>query len=79
VDSGYSVHYRIIEDLENYNRIGDMQNEIASLAIQRYAINQMSASTDKAITALLKLQYYGISDEEVLNVYEYLNRARISH
>ena len=71
--------YRIIEDLENYNRIGDMQNEIASLAIQRYAINQMSASRDKAITALLKLQYYGISDEEVLNVYEYLNRARISH
>jgi NADH:ubiquinone oxidoreductase subunit D len=68
--------YRIIEDIENYNRIGGMKNEISNLAMQRYAINQISTPRDKAITALFKLQCYGISDEEVLNVYEYLNRAR---
>ena len=68
--------YRVIEDVENYNRIGGMKNEISKLAMQRYAINQMSVPRDKAITALSKLQCYGISDEEVLNVYEYLNRAR---
>jgi hypothetical protein len=68
--------YRVIEDIENYNTIGGMKNEISNLAMQRFAINQMSAPRDKAITALLRLQCYGISDEEVLNVYEYLNRAR---
>jgi NACalpha-BTF3-like transcription factor len=68
--------YRIIEELEKYNRIGDLQNEISTLAMQRYAINQMSAPRDKAIRALLKLQAYGISDEEILNVYEFLIRAR---
>jgi hypothetical protein len=68
--------YRVIEDIENYNRIGGMKNEISNLAMQRYAINQISAPREKAVTALLKLQCYGISDEEVLNVYEYLNRPR---
>ena len=68
--------FRVVEDIENYNRLGGMKNEISNLAMQRYAINQMAAPRDKAITALFKLQCYGISDEEVLNVYEYLNRAR---
>jgi hypothetical protein len=69
--------YRVIEGIDDYNIIGGMKNEISNLALQRYAINQISAPRDKAITALLKLQCYGISDEEVLNVYEYLNRARV--
>jgi hypothetical protein len=67
--------YRIKEELEKYNKIGDLQNEISSLAIQRYASNQMTATRDEAITAYLKLQCYGISGEEVLNLYEYLNRT----
>jgi len=68
--------FRVLKDIDDYNIIGGMKNEISTLAMQRYAINQMSAPRDKAITALFKLQCYGISDEEVLNVYEYLNRAR---
>jgi len=35
----------------------------------------MSAPTDKAITSLLKLQAYGITDDEIVNIYEFLNRA----
>jgi len=55
--------YRVIEDIEDYNRFGGMKNEISNLAMQRFAINQMSAPRDKAITALLKLQVYGITDD----------------
>ena len=69
--------YRVIEDIDNYNRIGGMKNEISNLAMQRYAINQISAPRDKAITALLKLQALGITDDEILNVYEFVNRARV--
>jgi hypothetical protein len=67
--------YRVIEEIDNYNRIGGMKNEISNLAMQRCAINQMSASRDKAITALLKLQAYRITDEEILNLHGYLNRG----
>jgi hypothetical protein len=69
--------YRLVEDIEDYYRIGGMKNEIANLAMQRYAINQMSAPRDKAITALLKLQAFGITDDEILNVYEFLIRTRV--
>ena len=67
----------MIEDIDNYNRIIGMKNEISNLAMQRYAINQISAPRDKAITALLKLQALGITDDEILNVYEFVNRARV--
>ena len=68
--------YRVIEDIDDYNRLGGMKNEISNLAMQRYAINQISAPRGKAITSLIKLQNYGITDDEILNVYEFLNRAR---
>ena len=68
--------YRVIEDIENYNRIGGMNKEITRLAVQIFGMNEICAPRNKAITSLLKLQGYGISDQEVLNVYEYLNRTR---
>ena len=68
--------YGVIEDIENYNRIGGLKNEISRLAVQIYGMNEICAPRNKAITSLVKLQSYGISDQEVLNVYEYLNRTR---
>ncbi|MDQ6865662.1 MAG: hypothetical protein M3044_17775, partial [Thermoproteota archaeon] len=68
--------YRVIEDIENYNRIGEMNKEIARLAVQIFGMNEICAPRNKAITSLLKLQSYGISDQELLNVYEYLNKTR---
>jgi len=68
--------YRVIEDIENYNRVGGLKKEISRLAMEIYTMNQICAPRNKAITSLLKLQSYGISDQEVLNVYEYLNRTR---
>jgi DNA-directed RNA polymerase subunit F len=61
---------------EKYNTIGDLQIEITRLAVQIYAMNEICAPRNKAITSLLKLQNYGITDDEILNVYEYLNKVR---
>jgi hypothetical protein len=68
--------YRVIEDIENYNRVGGLKKEISRLATEIYTMNEICAPRNKAITSLLKLQNYGITDIEILNVYEYLNRAR---
>ena len=68
--------YRVIEDIEDYNRIGGLKKEICRLSVQIYGMNEICAPRNKAITSLLKLQSYGISDQELLNVYEYLNRTR---
>ena len=68
--------YRVIEEIENYNRAGGLNKEISRLAVQIYAMNEICAPRNKAITSLLKLQNHGITDEEILDVSEYLNRAR---
>jgi len=68
--------YCIIDDIEDYNRIGGLNKEISRLAAQRYAMNEMCAPRNRAIISLLKLQNYGITDDEILNVFEFLNRAR---
>ena len=75
--SASTAAYRLIEDIEDYNKIGGLKNEISRLGAQIYAMNETCAPRNKAITSLLKLQYYGITDDEILNVYEFLNRARI--
>jgi len=69
--------YRVIKDIEKYNRIGDLQNEIPRLAVQIYGMNEICAPGNKAITSLLKLQAYGITDDDVLNAYEYWNKVRL--
>ena len=70
--------YKVLEDIENYNRIGGLNKEISGLAVQIFGMNEICAPRNKAIAALRKLQTYGITDDddEILNVYEPLNRAR---
>ena len=74
--SASTAAYRLIEDIEDYNKIGGLKNEISRLAAQIYAMNETCAPRNKAITSLLKLQNYGITDDEILNVCEFMNRAR---
>jgi hypothetical protein len=54
-----------------------MKNELSKVYLQIFTMNEMSVPRNNAITALLKLEGYGITDNVILNVYEYLNRARI--
>jgi hypothetical protein len=68
--------YRVLEDIDNYNRIGGLMNERCRLAADIYAMKEMSAPRNKAIMTLLKLQNWGITDHEILKVYEFLSSAR---
>lgn len=74
--SRQAAAYRIIEDIENYEKIGGLQNEISKMAVQQYAIRQMTAPREKAISALMGFQALGVTDGEILNIYEWLNKMR---
>ena len=65
-----------MEDIENYDKLGGLKNEISKLIMQKYTIDQMYAPRNKTITALIKLQSYSVTDEEILNIHEFLNVAR---
>jgi hypothetical protein len=69
--------YQVIEEIENYIRLGGLNKEISRLAVQIYAMNEICAPRNRAIRSLLKLQNYGITDDEILNVYEFLISARL--
>jgi hypothetical protein len=71
--------YSVIEEIENYNRIGGLKNEISRLAAQIYAMNRISARQNNALMALMRLQASGITDDDILNVSEFLNRARLEN
>ena len=68
--------YRVMEDIENYNKIGGLKNEISNIVMQQYTIGQIMAPREKAIAALMKLQALGVTDGEILNIYDWLNKIR---
>ena len=41
-----------------------------------FTMKQISSRQNNAIMALARLHAYGITDDEILNVHEILNRAR---
>lgn len=68
-----------MEDIENYDKMGGLKCEISKLVMQKYTIDQMAAPRNKAITALIKLQSYSVTDDEILNIHEFLISARLEN
>jgi hypothetical protein len=50
-----SATYRVMEEIEHYERVGGLKNEISKLVMQKYAIDQICAQRNRAITSLIKL------------------------
>lgn len=74
-----SVAYRVMEEIENYDRMMGLQNEISKLLIQKYTIEQFCTERKRAITSLINLQSFDVTDEEILGVYRFLNSARLEN
>jgi hypothetical protein len=60
--------YRVMEDIENYNRLGELQKQLFDTIMQINMMNQMVARQNRAITALIKLQSFGVTEEEILEL-----------
>ena len=41
--------------------------------------HQMCVQRNKAINSLILLQSFGVTDEEILNIHELMNRARLEN
>jgi|GEM_PF-516902 len=66
--------YRVIEDIQHYNRLGGLRAELYKTGMQLYAMNQLSARQSKAVMALIKLQSQGVTEDQILYSHEYLER-----
>ena len=66
---------RVTEEIENYNRLGGLENHLSDTIMQIIMMDQIVARQNRAITALIKLQSHEITDEEILNIHEFMNGA----
>jgi hypothetical protein len=68
--------YHVIEEIRDYNKLGGMKKQLSDVSPQIFTMNQISSRQNNAIMALAMLHAYGTTDDEILNLYEILNRAR---
>ena len=67
--------YRVIEDIENYIKLGGMREQVFKVWNQLFIIVQILWRKNTAINAMMKLQACGVTDNEILNYHEFLNHA----
>jgi hypothetical protein len=66
-----------MEDIDDYNKLGDMEKQLYDVAMQIQMMDQFSARQNEAIMSLLKLRnYYGVTEDEILNLYKFFEKHR---
>jgi hypothetical protein len=64
--------FRVIKEIEDYRKIIGLKRELARLAVQIYSMNEILGRKNKAVMALLNLQSRGVTEDQILNVYRFL-------
>jgi DNA repair exonuclease SbcCD ATPase subunit len=60
--------YRVMQDIEDYNKLSDMKTQLYNVVMQINMMKNISARQNDAMTALMKLQCYGITDDQILRM-----------
>jgi hypothetical protein len=63
-----SASYRVIEDIQYYNKLGGMKKELSNVATKVLVMNQLSARQSNAVMALIKLQSNGVTEDQILSL-----------
>jgi hypothetical protein len=66
--------YRIAEDIRDYRQIGGLKQEQNKITQQIFMLNAVMANKQQAIMALFRLQSMGISEDQILNIDQFLQR-----
>ena len=67
-----SAAFHVINNIKNYNRIGNLKNELYELQLQKFAIDQFCSRKSQLITSLVKLQSHGITEDQIIHVNKFL-------
>jgi hypothetical protein len=61
-----SAAYRVIEDIQYYNKLGGMKKQFYDVSTKVIVMNQFSARQNNAVMALFKLQSQGVTEDQIL-------------
>ena len=59
---------RVINVVSDYNKKGQLKNELSELSFQKYAINEFCSNRSQVITALINLKNRGITEERLIQL-----------
>jgi hypothetical protein len=58
--------YRVMRDIDDYNKNGGMNKHLNDTFMKVQMVNLVSARQNNAIMALARLQFQGISEDQIL-------------
>ena len=70
----YAAAFRVINDIKDYNKLGGLKKQLATLSAQVYTVKEVCSHQNQAMVALVKLKSYGITEDDILNLNNYLER-----
>ena len=68
----YTAAFRVVNDIRDYNKLGGLKKQLAALSAQVYVVKEVCSHQNQAMVALVKLKSYGITEEDVLNLNNFL-------
>src|SRR5947208_3324675 len=60
--------FLLINDIKDYNKLGGLKKQLATLYAQIYTVNEVCSDQYQAMVALVKLKSNGITEECILNL-----------
>ena len=76
--SVYAAAFRVMNDIKDYNKLGGLKKKLAALSAQVYTVKEVCSRQNQAMVALVKLKSYGITEEDIVNLNNYLERNKIN-
>ena len=63
-----------MEDIRDYSQLGGLKKEQDRVQQQIYMFNALMANKQAALMSLIRLQSMGISEDQILNMDQYLQQ-----
>jgi hypothetical protein len=73
----YVAAWRLFNDINDYNKIGGLKNEVSRLSQQIFVFNTICANHNKAMMAMINLQSRGITEDRILQLNNLLDNNGI--
>jgi hypothetical protein len=68
----YTAAFRLINDIQDYNKLGGLKKQLAALCAQVHAVKEVCSYQNQAMVALVKLKRAGITEDHILKLNNYL-------
>jgi len=69
-----SAPYRIMQDIEDYNRLGGIKKQVSDMIMQIHMMKEFLGRQNEAINTFMKLRLSGMTEDEILKISRVIER-----